>query len=624
MKANEKREDNRIRHEAFRAYYWKNQTNVIMKISLYFLVFTVFAFVFLVPFEHSIRPDLGRFKYGISIIAHITFACFSKWLLETKCMSDSKKAIVSERFSFVVGLAYLIWGIIGMDVTIIERSVPVILMYLIVLAVITAFLYYPLRYFVWLVIISYVFASISFVRYSYIVKLDTTSSICAVIMMLVLGVLSNTRYKYGRDRFEFETKNAKLVEEKEAQNEELEAQNEELIAINQELNDTTEKLSKALDDLEKASESQKMFVNSMNHELRAPLNGIIGTIQIMQMNNELSDDDKNNLNQCMMMAKSLLSIVNDLLDFAKMDAGEFEIFPDAFDLHEVINNIDGMFRNQAESKGLKLNYEIPDDTICGLYGDDFRIQQVIANIVSNAIKYTKEGAVTVNVSFDNNDLKFIISDTGQGMTKESMEYLFVPFKRIAEFQNKKIQGTGLGMSIVMNLIEKMGGTITVNSSLGEGTTFTVTIPSKVTDENNKWNGQIMFGLSRESDAIKLDGKKILYVDDTKINLLILEKLLSETGVQITTTDAPKDGLNLSIENSYDIIMIDHQMPEMSGPELLNEIRAKSDLNKNTPIIAFTGNADGEAEERYKKMGFSGYISKPILKDNLIDIIKKTL
>lgn len=617
----ESKKENKIRHEAFRNYYWRAQMDTIFRISIVFLVFCAFSFVAVVPFEHVKYPGLGRLKYGTAVIAHALAAVFSKWFICTKRISADKKPIVSERFSFVIGLAYLLWGILGMDIAIREYANPIILMYIILLATITAFLYYPLNHFVLLVIISYSFATVCFLVHADETVLDPTSSICAVIMMIILGILSNTRYKYGRANFEYEVQNGRLIEEKTAQNEELEAQNEELIAINQELNDMTGKLSKALDDLEKSTAAQKLFTHSMNHELRAPLNGIIGTIQVMQMKSDLSDSDKDNLDQCMLMSNTLLNMVNDLLDFAKMDAGEFEILPESFDLHDIIKGINGTFKNQAANKGLNLNFNIPDDMPCGLYGDDFRIQQIIANIVSNGIKYTDKGGVTVKTSFENDVLEFVISDTGQGMSEESLKDLFVPYKRIAEEKNKKIQGTGLGMTIVMNLVKKMEGTIDVDSTLGVGTTFTVKIPSKITDESNTWGKYSENDKSKPvADISSLKGKNILYVDDANINLSILKKLLSDTEMNVTTTKSAVEGLDLAIGNQYDVIIVDHMMPEMSGPELLDAIRSKAELNKNTPVIVFTGNVYDGIDREYFEMGFAGYMCKPVIKEELLKLL----
>lgn len=619
------RKENKIKHEAFRKYYWKKQTETIFRISMIFLIFCAVCLVVIVPFEHAKYPDLGRLKYGIAVVAHFFAAMFSYWLLHTRKISELKKPIISERFSFVLGLLYLIWGILGIDIAIKEYTNPIILMYLILLATITAFLYLPLSHFVWLVIISYALASVCFVVHASEVTIDTTSSICAVTMMIVLGFLSNTRYMYGRAKFEYEVQNESLLEETAAQNEELEAQNEELIAINDELNATTEKLGEALEDLEKSAAAQKLFTNSMNHELRAPLNGIIGTIQVMLMKDDLSDSDRNYLDQCMLMSKSLLSIVNDLLDFAKMDAGEFEILPVSYDLHDLIRNIDGTFRTQAENKGLKLNFIIPDDMPCGLYGDDVRIQQIIANIVSNGIKYTDNGSVTMTVSFENEHLQFVISDTGQGMSEESLKDLFVPYRRISESKNRNIQGTGLGMTIVMNLISKMEGSIDVNSTLGEGTTFVIKLPSKIIDKNNTWGNCVENSNVQSPDDIScFNGKKILYVDDTSINLMVVEKLLADTGLTITTSDSAMEGLDLTLGNQYDVIMLDHQMPEMSGPELLTAIRSKSELNNNTPVIVFTGNVYDGIEKEYAEMGFAGYICKPVMKNDLLDLLETVL
>lgn len=617
------RKENKIKHEAFRRYYWRKQMETIFVISIAFLIFCAFSFVVVVPFEHVRYPELGRLKYGLAVIGHLFVAIFAKWLLNTKRISDMKKPIVSEGFSFCLGLIYLLWGILGVDIAIRENNNPNILMYLILLATITAFLYYRLNHFVWLIILSYSVATACFMVHANEAKLDTTSSICAVIMMLVLGVLSNTRYTYGRMKFEYEVENEQLIEEAAAQNEELEAQNEELISINQDLNETTEKLVKALDDLEESTEAHKLFTNLMNHELRAPLNGIIGTIQVMQMKNTLSASDRDSLEQCMLMSKSLLGMVNDLLDYAKIDAGEFNVFPAPFDMHALIKNIEGTFKNQAENKGLKLNFVIPDNMPCGLYGDDVRIQQVLNNIVSNGIKYTDSGAVTVEASFEKDILQFVISDTGQGMSEDALKDLFVPFKRIAEFKNKKIQGTGLGMTIVQNLVTKMEGSIDVNSTLGKGTTFTIKLPSRITDANNVWSNNSE-DVKKEAtvDTACLQGKNLLYVDDTEINLVIIEKLLLGTGINITTTSSAKEGLKLAIDNQYDAILVDHLMPEMSGPEFFEELQAKSELNSNTPVIIFTGNVHEGIESEYTEMGFAGYICKPVMRDVLLEWLER--
>lgn len=621
----EKRKENKIRHEAFRRYYWKKQLDTIFIISIVFFVFCAFCFVAVVPFEHAKYPELGRLKYGSAVVGHLVAAIFTKWLLTTRRIPETKKPLIVDVFSFVLGLIYLLWGVLGVDIAIREYNNPIVLMYIILLATITAFLYYTLNNFVWLVILSYSAATACFMVHANEVTMDTTSSICSVVMMIVLGFLSNTRYTYGRDKFEYEVENERLIDEISAQNEELESQNEELISINEELNDTTEKLVKALEDLEKSTEANKLFTNSMNHELRAPLNGIIGTLQVMQMKENLSDVDKTYLEQCMLMSNSLLSIVNDLLDYAKMDAGEFTILPAPFDLHDIVKNIEGTFANQAENKGLELTIIVPDNMPCGLYGDDVRIQQILTNIVSNGIKYTDSGAVTVKTSFENDVLQFVVSDTGQGMSKESLKDLFVPFKRIAESKNKKIQGTGLGMTIVMNLINKMEGTIDVESTLGEGTTFTINIPSKIVDENNVWDNHFENKFKESvADTTYLRGKSLLYVDDTKINLIVVEKLLSDTEMNVTTTTSAIEGLKLIMDHHYDVIMVDHIMPEMSGPEFFKEIQAKSQLNNNTPVIVFTGNAHEGVESEYLDMGFAGYICKPVLRDILLNTLGTVL
>ena len=644
--------DNNRRHVKYRAYYWLDQMRYMFNLCACFFIADLIG-ILLSPLEYPGQPQFGYIKYGIGVPFTLVFALYSKWIQNTKLISSEKKPVHAERFMLIAGILLVIWGDCGLEVAIVANHTVNILMYLIMLGIMTAFFTFPGHHYFIIIFVTCIVSTIIFLKHTD-VRFDATSSVCAVIMMLIFFRLGYVRYMSGRNRFEAESKNADLMQELEAQNEELNASNQELVAINEELTDISTKLRKALEELEDSSETQKRFTNAMNHELRAPLNGILGNIQVMLMDEALSDDLREDLNQSMVLCKSLLGIVNDMLDSAKLQAGEFEILPAAFDLHTVLDNVMGIFKNDALQKGLELKLDITSDTACGLYGDDFRIQQILTNIVSNAVKYTEKGSVLVKVRHEDGVLKMAVSDTGQGISEESMEDLFKPFKRIDEFKNRKIMGTGLGMSIVDQLVRSMKGTISVDSKLGEGSTFTICIPAEITDASNVWGrdgknagtaldamGNNMAevsdvaedlngagaankadALNAKSDLTSLEGLKLLYVDDTKINLKVLKGLLRGTGTELTTTEDPFAGIELAKENKYDIILLDHQMPDISGPEVYERIKAESSLNADAAFIALTGNAGAGVAKQYKDMGFAGYLTKPVLKEDLIETLIK--
>ena len=623
MRRKEERKENKKRHERYRAYYWHNQIKYMLNLSIAFFVFDIIG-ILIAPIEYSDNVKWGIIKYGAGLPFTFSFILFSIWLLKSKKLRAERKPVLAEGFMLVAATLLAVWGDLGIEISILSRQEINLLMYLIMLGIITAFYIFPPFHYFIIIFVSYAVATFIFLKYPLVI-MDTTSAICAVIMMLILYRLGYNRYITGRNRFEAEAKNVSLMQELEAQNEELNAGNQELLAINEELTEMDAKLKTAMENLEDSVELQKNFTSAMNHELRAPLNGILGNIQVILMDDNLSYEIREQLNQCMLLCKSLLSIVNDLLDAAKLEAGEFEILPAEFDLHAVINNVIGIFRNEILKKNLEFKLDIPDDMVCGLYGDDFRIQQVITNLVSNAVKYTDKGNILFSVRLECENLKITIADTGQGMTKEAIKILFQPFKRINESKNKKIVGTGLGMSIVDQLVKKMEGSIKVESTPGEGSTFTVLIPTKITDPSNTW-GQI-----KEADTQKkfymeeismLEGLKVLYVDDTKMNHTVIRGLLKTTGISFDAFEDPLMGLEAALVNKYDIFLLDHQMPGMSGPELLERIRKESEKNFKTPAIALTGNTGVGIAKMYYELGFSGYLTKPVLREDLLKTLIK--
>ena len=383
------------------------------------------------------------------------------------------------------------------------------------------------------------------------------------------------------------------------------------VAINEDLLSTTLKL-------EQANKTQKSFNASMNHELRAPLNGIEGCLQILLMDENLSEESRETVLNALTASKTINQTVNDLLDFAMLDEGRFEMVKKTFDLRDILDNLSTIFRPQANAKNLKFTISIPKDTRVMLVADSVRIQQIMTNLISNGIKYTHEGSVTMTVTTERGLLKFDVADTGQGMSRESVDTLFDPFTRFNREENVNIQGSGLGMNIVYNLITAMNGTIDVRSRIGKGTTFHVEIPIIFYDSD------ILYSTPRESKVvdnrtIDLKGQRILYVDDTEINRTVFKGLLSKTGAEVTLVDSGKRAIRLCNEEVFDIIFMDHHMPELDGIETMKYIRnLKNTTYKQIPIVMCTGNAGAEYRKLYSESGANGYLLKPFMYGDLIE------
>ena len=396
-------------------------------------------------------------------------------------------------------------------------------------------------------------------------------------------------------------------------NEELTASNEELIAINTELTDVTGKL---LDSMDK----QKMFSASMTHELRAPLNGIEGSLQIMLMSGTLDADNKTSVENALKACRNLSRNVNDMLDFAKLSEGKFEIVNRVFDLRDVINDVRYLFEEQVKAKGLSFVINIPMDTKCSLIGDDIRISQILTNLISNSVKYTKEGNVTCDFSVKNDSLEFIIKDTGIGMSQQSIEVLFDPFTRFDLKKNSGIQGTGLGMSIVYNLIKAMDGKIDVSSEIDKGTTFTVSIPISINDDKIIYSSEHNTKNDTSFDTADFSNVNILCVDDTKINLIVFKGLLKNTDAKIDTALNYFEAMDAIESKKYNIIFVDHFMPDKDGIELYRDLRNGDSINKNTPVIMLTGNTTDDYTRLYESEGFDGWLEKPISQNKLVEVI----
>ena len=383
-----------------------------------------------------------------------------------------------------------------------------------------------------------------------------------------------------------------------------------------------------------ASKTKSEFLSNMSHEIRTPINAIIGMNEMILRESK----DENILEYAENVrnaSNNLLGIVNDILDFSKIEAGKMEIIPVEYELSSMMNDLVNMIQKRAEKKNLKLIVNVDKNLPTVLFGDEIRIKQVITNILTNAVKYTEKGSVTLTANFtDKNDeyvkIRFSVRDTGIGIKPEDIKKLFSAFERIEEERNRTIEGTGLGMNITQRLLNLMGTNLQVESKYGEGSLFWFEIEQKIINAEpiGDFTGAFKRSLKQRQEyheKFTAPNAKILVVDDTVMNLTVVKGLLKQTKIQVDTADSGFDCLKLVTKNVYDIIFLDHRMPKMDGIETLQKMKKLPDnLNTSTPVISLTANAISGAREEYISAGFNDYLTKPINSAKLEELIMKYL
>ncbi len=385
-----------------------------------------------------------------------------------------------------------------------------------------------------------------------------------------------------------------------------------------------------------ASEAKSAFLSNMSHEIRTPINAMLGMNEMVLRESENKD--------VLMYSESiktagntLLGIVNDILDFSKIEAGKMEIILVDYDLSSVINDLVNMVQKRTDDKGLVLKLDFDRDTPRLLNGDEVRVKQVVTNILTNAVKYTEKGSVTFHIGYERipNDpenvwLDVAVKDTGIGIKPEDIEKLFSEFERIEEKRNRNIEGTGLGMNITQSLLEMMGSRLKVESVYGEGSTFSFRLKQKVVKWDELGNYEASYraslaGRKKYRERFTAPDAAVLVVDDMPMNLAVFKSLLKRTGVQIDTAASGDEGLTFARGKKYDIIFLDHMMPDKDGIETLHELRAESENpNLQTPTICLTANAISGAREQYLAAGFDDYLTKPIDADRLEEMLMQYL
>ena len=390
-----------------------------------------------------------------------------------------------------------------------------------------------------------------------------------------------------------------------------------------------EKLNLAKETAEKANRAKSDFLSSMSHEIRTPLNAIVGLSSDMKEKNICPKEMKDDLEDIVFASHTLLEIVGNIMDINKIESDKMKITSSPYSIQEEVKNLVRIYTTRLKEKNLTLEINITKDIPEKLIGDKSHIKEIINNLLSNAIKYTNKGKVELEITGilkgKNYYLKIVCKDTGRGISKENLKKLFTKFERFDVEKNSTIEGTGLGLVITKKLVELMKGKITVESEVGIGSVFTVILPQKI--ENDK-EDLLQENVFQGTKNILSKDLKVLIVDDNKLNRKVAKNFL-ET-LEIKQIDECSNGLECLTKikegkNTYDIILMDIMMPVMNGEEALNQLK-KID-NFHTPIIALTADALAGAEEKYKKEGFNGYLSKPFTKEQLQtkieNILKKT-
>lgn len=400
---------------------------------------------------------------------------------------------------------------------------------------------------------------------------------------------------------------------------------------NHRLLDALRKEKRSQQEAEAANMAKSSFLANMSHEIRTPINAILGMNEMI-LREEKDPAIRGYAGNIQASGNSLLSIVSDVLDISKIESGKLEIIPVDYEVNSLISDCCNMAAGRAKAKELELLVECADNVPMKLCGDETHIRQIIVNLLTNAVKYTEKGTVKLIVSGRFTDggfvLKVDVSDTGIGIAEENLPQLFTQFQRFDLQRNRNIEGTGLGLSIVKRLCDLMSGTITARSVLGSGSTFTVELPQKVVDSTPCGGVNLNYSAGAEHEyhhSFEAPEARILAVDDLPVNLLVIANLLKETRIKIDTAGSGRECLDKCSQQKYDLILMDHMMPEMDGVQTFEKLHGdKSSPNFETPVIMLTANALAGMREQYMDVGFADYVSKPVRGAKLEEAIRRNL
>ncbi len=409
----------------------------------------------------------------------------------------------------------------------------------------------------------------------------------------------------------------------------------------------------ALKQARHANEAKTDFLANTSHEIRTPINAVLGMNEMILRETAkaeaMEEPDVNKYREAFGKIKSysgnvdsagnnLLAIINDILDFTKIEEGKMDIVPVEYQLSSVLNDVSNMIYFKAGEKKLSFTTDVDENLPDNLFGDVVRVRQIMTNILNNAVKYTDEGSVSLKISGTRPDctengkpilnLVVEVKDTGIGISKENLGKLFVKFERLDLVRNSTKEGTGLGLAITKMLLDMMHGRIDVESEYGKGSTFTVIVPQGIVSDEPIGNFKEKFekSIGEKEDyheSFIAPAAKVLVVDDTRMNLIVATEILKDTKMFIDTAISGRDAVKMTLKTRYDVILMDQRMPEMDGEETLHEIRSfPGSPNRQTPVICLTADAVVGAKERYIAKGFDDYLSKPIESKVLENMLRK--
>ena len=400
----------------------------------------------------------------------------------------------------------------------------------------------------------------------------------------------------------------------------------------QELSAATARAEEAREEALKEDRATNEFLANMSHEIRTPLTAILGYDEIV-LRDAAEEDVREYASDIRAAGQTLLYIINDILDFSKIESGETTLSDAPYHLSQVLDNIDNMIRKKAQDKGLEyrrvIDLNLPDH----LSGDDVRVNQILLNLLNNAVKYTEQGYVELRVRGDRPEgddrrilLRVDVTDSGIGIREEDLPKLFQSFTRLEQERNRQVEGTGLGLAITARLLDLMGGTIDIRSRYGEGSTFSVTIPQRIEHEGTLQE-YAAHALQREQDdeRMLIPDARILVTDDNETNRTVVAELLRHTLAQVDTADSGEQCLTMVRETPYDLILLDQMMPNMSGPQTLKRMKTMSDnRSADAVVVAFTADVIAGARDRLLSEGFDDYLAKPVTGDDLTELLERHL
>ncbi|MBR0260179.1 MAG: response regulator [Selenomonadaceae bacterium] len=391
-------------------------------------------------------------------------------------------------------------------------------------------------------------------------------------------------------------------------------------------------LKSASDTALAASQAKSQFLAQMSHEIRTPINAVLGMNEMI-LRESKSEEILDYATNIQSAGKTLLTLINSILDFSKIEDGKMEIVPVRYDTINLIDDLVNMTVERAKKKGIEFKTEIDSNLPQSLYGDDVRVRQVIVNLLTNAVKYTPEGSVTLTIDgkiidADNYEMRVKVSDTGIGIHEDDIDKLFLSFQRLDEEKNRNIEGTGLGISIVQRLLDMMDSKLEVGSEYGKGSTFSFTLRQKIIDKNPIGNYEEErkkhVDKSGEKKYLTAEGARVLAVDDNDMNLKVISGLLKRNKIFPDLAESGQQGIEMAKQNFYHIIFMDNMMPGMSGVETLKVMQRDKILSDKTSVVMLTASAIAGVREEYLREGFDDYLSKPINVSELELILERHL